>query len=341
MSFNHELDEALLRMAVLDAVRAPSSHNSQPWLFDVHDGALELRADRSRSLPVVDPDGRELVMSCGAALGHLCASLRHRGVRPHVELSPSPSEPELLARVSIAARISPMDEDDRLFQAIARRHTNRGVFERREVAIEAIVELRGAAEAEGAWLASIQEPPRRHALAALIAEADRAQWSDPLFRQELARWLRPSSGHVVDGLPSREVGSAGEGVGRMLSHLVPLVVRRFDRGDGEAAHDSELAEGAPLLSVLGVHDDDTRSWMIAGLALSRVLLHATALGLAASFLNQPVEVPWLRERLRTIVGIEGKPQLVLRFGYGKPSGATPRRPVSEVMVRELARQKVP
>lgn len=51
------------------AVRAPSSHNSQPWLFRVVGDTLELRADRGRRLPVVDPEDRELTISCGAALG--------------------------------------------------------------------------------------------------------------------------------------------------------------------------------------------------------------------------------------------------------------------------------
>ncbi|MGZ3419624.1 MAG: Acg family FMN-binding oxidoreductase [Polyangiales bacterium] len=328
MTFNHELDTALLRMAVRDAVHAPSSHNSQPWAFSVRDGQLELRADRKRVLPVVDPDGRELVISCGAALGHLCASLRHRGVRPHVELTPDPGDHDLLARVTIAARISPLEEDEELFHAIAARHTNRSAFERREIPLEAIVALRDSAEAEGAWLAAIQEPTRRHQLAALIAEGDRAQWSDPEFRKELAQWLRPNGTVAVDGLPSHEIGIDG----RLLSHLVPLVVRRFDRGDGEAAHDAELAEGAPLLAVLGATHDTTRDWMVAGLALSRVLLRATALGISASFLNQAIEVPRLREKVRSLVAITGQPLLILRFGYGRPAVASPRRPLSDVMV---------
>src|SRR5438094_3451657 len=66
------------------ALLAPSSHNSQPWLFHICKNTLELYADRRRACPVVDPGDRELIMSCGCALFHLrCdfASLHHEQAR--------------------------------------------------------------------------------------------------------------------------------------------------------------------------------------------------------------------------------------------------------------------
>ena len=61
--------DALLRSLVEYAALAPSGHNTQPWRFRLRGGGAELLADRTRALPVVDPDDRELVISCGAALG--------------------------------------------------------------------------------------------------------------------------------------------------------------------------------------------------------------------------------------------------------------------------------
>ena len=55
--------------AVAEAIRAPSSHNTQPWLFRIAGDHLGVMADRSRALPVADPQDRELVISCGAAIG--------------------------------------------------------------------------------------------------------------------------------------------------------------------------------------------------------------------------------------------------------------------------------
>ena len=50
----------LLKYAIL----APSSHNTQPWLFKIVDNnVIEVYADRTRALPVVDPEDRALTLS--------------------------------------------------------------------------------------------------------------------------------------------------------------------------------------------------------------------------------------------------------------------------------------
>src|SRR5690242_4716936 len=68
-----------LRAALGYAVLAPSSHNTQPWRFALREDSVEVYADRSRALRVVDPDGRELAISCGAALFHLRLAMRALG----------------------------------------------------------------------------------------------------------------------------------------------------------------------------------------------------------------------------------------------------------------------
>lgn len=75
------------------AIRAPSLRNSQPWLFTLRRGALELRADTSRHLPGTDPDTRQVLLSCGAALFGARLGVRSLGCLPHVDLLPEPSQP--------------------------------------------------------------------------------------------------------------------------------------------------------------------------------------------------------------------------------------------------------
>ena len=69
----------VFRWAVSYAVLAPSGHNTQPWRFRFDDDAIELHADRTRALPVIDPDDREMTISCGTALLHLRLALEHAG----------------------------------------------------------------------------------------------------------------------------------------------------------------------------------------------------------------------------------------------------------------------
>src|SRR5689334_8091394 len=94
------LTSADVRWVVAQAARAPSIHNTQPWVFSWDGRGFELHADTQRGLNAIDPDGRELVLSCGAALYNLRLALRKLGVDSTVTLLPVPGDPRLLARVS-------------------------------------------------------------------------------------------------------------------------------------------------------------------------------------------------------------------------------------------------
>ncbi len=321
------LDATFLRLVLRDAVRAPSSHNTQPWLFHVIDGTVELWADRSRSLPVADPHDRELTMSCGAALHHLRVAMRRAGYAPEVEMLAEPHRPDLLARVSIGRHNEPSKLDVVLANAIEQRHTNRGAFLPREIPPQHLIAVRDAAEAEGANLVIVPQA-KRHQLANLVAEGDRAQWHDSGFRRELAKWLRSNHDEKHrDGMPGYALG-----MGDAAAAFAPLVVRTFDRGDGVAAHDAELVEGAQALAVLFTSGDSVHDWLRAGQALSHLLLRATSLELAASFLNQPIEVEELRPAVAALIDQHSVPQLILRLGFPATSvQATPRRTVDDVL----------
>jgi hypothetical protein len=104
-----------------------------------------------------------------------------------------------------------------------------------------------------------------------------------------------------------------------------LTPRRFHDVAGERPFEQD-----PLVAMLTTHDDTVRDHLQAGQAMQRVLLTATVIGLATSFLSQPVEVPLTRAGLRALLAAPGHPQTVLRIGYGHPAGLTPRRPVSAV-----------
>lgn len=142
---------------------------------------------------------------------------------------------------------------------------------------------------------------------------------DPAYRAELESWMRPS--HEDEGTSAHE----------MLSRLAPLLLRSRAEAESHAARVQRLAEEAPLIVAITTRGDDELSWIGAGQALQRVLLTATAEGVSASFMNQPVEVRALREELRRLLGGAGHPQVVLRLGYGPPSSPSPRRSVDDVL----------
>ena len=309
------------------AVRAPSSHNSQPWRFELAaDGRLLVHADRSRALRVVDPDDRELVMSCGAALAHVGVALRHFGHAGDVVVFPDPGEPDLLATVGLGRPHQPTTDDHRLLTAIESRQTHRAAFASNAVSSRTLTRLGREAERFGVVM-TILTRPESAAVADLVGQGDRLQLGDRHFRRELAGWLRPNHTRRRDGMRGDSLGLGG-----LTSLLAPSIVARIDTGAGQARKDEALALAAPALVLLSTPRDTPEDWLAAGEAVAMVLLRATVHGMAASFLNQPIEVPTLRDRLRSLPGGDACPQLLLRVGYA-PTGDRPasRRPVVDVL----------
>jgi hypothetical protein len=309
------------------AVLAPSSHNSQPWLFHLQGAHLNLYADRSRACPAVDPLNRELLMSCGCALFHLRTAMRHFGHLGDVEILPDQNECDLVARLSLGSKGATSVEDELLFLAITKRRTNRQPFRDEPLPTSLLSALQKAAEKELATLKFAPDEETKHRLADLIAEGDRIQWSDKAFRHELAHWVHANHSKRRDGIPGY-----ARGIGSLISCAGPLVVRTFDMGEGQAATDHELASGSPALAVLLTEGDLRRDWISSGQALARVLLRARVEDVWASFLNQPTEVACLRMNVPHIIGSPGFPQAILRFGFGDDINPTPRRKVEDLLI---------
>lgn len=313
-----------LAFALNYAVLAPSSHNTQPWMFRIDGGNLALYADRTRALAVVDHADRELTISCGAALFALLTALRHFGFQAEVHTLPEPNQPDLLARVKLGRQHAASELEHRLFAAIAQRRTTRSAYEERSLPQALLDDLAGAAEQERAWLWHVRTE-QREAFAQLVAAADREQWSDPRVRRELAVWMHPNRSASKDGIPGTSIG-----LGDMMSSVAPIVMRTFDLGNGMAAKDRDIALGSPALVVIGTDGDNAADWLAAGQALMHVLLLAHVNGVTGSYLNQPNQLPHTRDQLRAMVANAFYPQLCLRLGYGPVVMPTPRRRGAEV-----------
>ncbi len=316
-----------LRSALDYAILAPSSHNTQPWLFKVKDSSIELYADKSRALKVIDPENRSLIMSCGAALYNLRLALRNLGYAEHTDLLPDADNPDFLAKVTLTGTTRANLEEKQLFETIPHRHTNRQPFEDAPLPDALISSLQLAAKLEGAELLVSSNITVREHVAQLVAEGDLIQLADPEFRKELIDWTHSNRSKSQDGIPGYALG-----FNDLASVVNPLIVRTFDIGKGKAAKDKQLATGSPALAVLYTKNDAIQDWILAGQALCKILLLARTHTVHASFLNQPIEVPELRIQLKESLNLEGFPHTILRLGYAREEKqATPRRKIDDVI----------
>ena len=313
------------------AGRAPSLHNTQPWRFRAYGNVVELIADRDRKLNRIDPAGREMLISCGAALYGLRLGLRKLGYIPKVELLPCPDAPELIGRVSTAGQAAVTRHEDELLASVYHRHTHRGPFTPGDVSSRLLAGLRMDAAAEQAELVVLDRPGQLDDLVDLVLRAAAEQAADPEVIAELSQWVRPAGTQFRDGIPAfarvqavSEAGPHGAGGG-----LGPGRLPQRDFGQPGTA---PLGGHSPALTaVLMTGTDSPIDWIRAGQALHRMLLHAATRWLFASLQSQPLESPALRAELAARLGLAGEPQLLLQFGRSNTAPATARRPVSETL----------
>jgi nitroreductase len=312
-----------VRFAVERALRAPSVHNTQPWLFETDGTTVRLRADRTRQLTALDPRGRELAQSLGAALLNLRVALAARSWRAVVERLPDPADPDLFAVVQVVPGRPETDLAD-LDPAISRRRTNRRRFEPEPVPDALLRRLATVAAEEQTHLVPVVTDDHRRLVARLTQQADAWQNADPAYRAELRRWTTRSE-RDRDGVPRSVVPRVDGGA----HDEVPL--RDFDT-TGEAQLPGETGSGVrQTLVLLTTPADDPLSWLRSGEAMERVLLELTQEGFVAGPLTQPIEVALTRSQLRSALSWGTHPQMLLRIGRAAGTPRTARRPSGEVL----------
>ncbi|WP_081898820.1 Acg family FMN-binding oxidoreductase [Herbidospora cretacea] len=311
--------------AVVEAATwAPSIHNSQPWSFAVDGEEIMLRSDTDRRLPVSDPQGREMTISCGAALFNLRTAVHAMGRRPLIRTLPDPDRPGLVATVRVGPAEPAPDEICALRDEIPRRRTHRGGFSGRPVPGDLVDRLVGLAAMENVRLRPLRSERAVRILAALTTAAQESQARDPGFEREMIRWgLRPGSprrdGVPADAYPRRDAQPDLE-----------FAPRDYSRGQGWGDDDGRPSETGVVV-LLTTAGDQPADWVRAGQALESVLLYASSLGVRAAFHTQTLEYPLLREFIRRQLCDGEQPQVILRLGY--PIGTSPavRRPLVEVL----------
>ncbi|MGH4011264.1 MAG: Acg family FMN-binding oxidoreductase [Pseudonocardiaceae bacterium] len=321
-----------LGMAVEHALRAPSVHNTQPWRWRIRPKAVELHADWNRHLPATDPDRRDLILSCGAALHHLRVACAARGLAVEVDRLPDPEDLGHLATVAIRPGQSD-PTDAALFPAIQRRRTERRRMSHRPVPASYLRTLTEQARRAGALLVPVTSALMRQRLTTTLTEAAHHQDVTPGYIAELQLWTRRYAA-ACDGVPATSVAPPPIG----LTGSSPL--RRFPHA--QLSQPRQLAGHGPAddaaeLLVIATAGDDSLDWLRAGEATSAVLLAATQLELATTPLSQAVEVELSRRELQQqVLHVPEHPQLIVRVGW-QASGAaelpvTPRRDLSSVLL---------
>jgi len=322
--------EEISRFVVEAAVHAPSVNNTQPWWFSSGDREIGVHADVERRLKVADPDGREMMISCGAAVFTARVALRYLGFVPKVRVLPDPDLPNLVARIGYGSdQAPPVDYERQLFAEIPRRRSHRGGFDAEPLPDGLLAALRDEASREGATLRVMGEEGQRLALSAVVEAADWALRLDAARVKEGAKWAPPPGSPRRDGVPATAYPA------RQERTEPSFPARDFAHGHGwglPPAGQGAVPRSAGLVTVLTTAADEAADWVNAGQALQRVLLLASSGGVSAALHSQPLEVIQLRDFIAVTLCEGASPQMIARFGTTGQASVSVRRRVDEVLL---------
>jgi hypothetical protein len=307
------LQRELVRCATL----AANGHNTQPWKFVLSPGAIALRPDLTRRTPVVDPDEHHLWVSLGCATENLVLA-----AAALVAFGPQGAQVSLDDTTPVRSL---------LVNAIFQRQCTRAEYDGRPMPSDVLRELERAAARGGVRMLMLTEPAKIEGVLDYVTQGSSAQIRSSAFVNELKSWIRFNEADALatgDGLFSRLTGNPT--LPRSLANVL------FSRLLSEKSENDKCAR--QLRSSAGVavfvgERAGPASWFEVGRAYERFALTATVLGVRTAFVNQPVEVPFVRTQFGQWLGLGSqRPDLVVRFGHGPQLPYSLRRPLADVIV---------
>lgn len=313
----------LIRYATL----AASGHNTQPWLFRENAQAIAVLPDFSRRTPVVDPDDHHLYVSLGCAMENLEIAARATGRSGEVVVEGEGGATFIFSPQPGTA--DPLTAE--LFRAIPVRQSTRSLYDGTTVSTADIQRLSTGVTVEDVDIVLLTERPAIDRVRDLVIAGNDAQMADPAFLRELKDWLRFSPSAAMetgDGLYAPASGNPP-----LPEWLGPIAFDLAFKPASEADKYARQMDSSAGVAVFAARDEGPAGWIAVGRACQRFCLTATALGLKTAFVNQPVEVPELRDDMAELAGLGSRrTDIVLRFGHAPEMPYSPRRPVDAVLM---------
>lgn len=323
---HHELADAAhnYKNLIRYATMAASSHNTQPWRFQLEPGRVTIFPDFTRRCPAVDPDDHHLYASLGCAAANLVEAASAAGLRSQIHFDEASSGLVIDFESALVSRSA-------LFDAIPNRQCSRTTYDGTEIDPQELQQLKIAGTGEGVSLMFLIGEEKLKGVTEFVTKGNVAQMTDAQWVNELKHWIRFSGSHAVstgDGLFGRSMGSPGapKWLGNLILRFALSPKRQNEKDTKNILSSSGVA-------VFYSDSDDRAHWIEAGRCYERFALQAEALNIRTAFINPPVEVVELRSQFASWLDIgDRRPDLVVRFGRGPKMPPSLRRPVEAVII---------
>mgnify|MGYP000294122482 CR=1 FL=1 len=307
------------------ATKAPSGHNTQPWLFKTGDQSIEIHPDFEKSLKIVDPDHRELFISLGCALENLCLAASAKGYN----CEPSISEEGI---ITVHLTKNHASKERPLFQQIPVRQTNRGKYNGQMIDAETFEQLRNIECFPGTNFHFYKNGESGfNTIKDFVVRGNILQMQDKNFTDELISWMRLNKKQSLstrDGLSYAVFGAPS-----MPAFISRPIIRGALTPDKQNKGDIKKMQSSSHFVLFTTRSNSHQEWINLGRTLQQFLLQSTQWGIAHAYMNQPCELKELTEEMKTSLEMDNEhPAILLRAGYAEKAPYSLRKRVEEVVM---------
>jgi hypothetical protein len=314
---------------VQEARRAPSPHNTQPWLVDaVDDRHASVRTRAERLLPVEDPDYAFLTCGVGIYVEALRVAAAARGLELTDELVGPAGEDALVARLELA---DARTRDEEALVQLRRRRTSRLPYDGRPVPEDVLDVLLADASRFGHAFTASADPAFVRWVVELNAATLFYDLAEDDRRAEIRHWTRTSEREAqakADGFSPRCMGFNGLLTRAFFDHhwlvrpVEPLLRRLYLR----------QTRGTATVGWVAGPWGSPREWYDAGRMLLRLWLAATRQGVVLQPFGSVITNPTAHARLEERIPVMEQPVwLLMRLGYSAEPPQSARLPVRELL----------
>lgn len=315
-----------LEFLVLLATFAPSSHNTQPWLFEVSETAIKVKANFDRKLPYSDENNRQLFLSIGAAIENLVQASQSLGLQFTIQNN-FDFDNNLIFTINYQS-LEPSSIDQLAFDNLVNRKTNRLHFDTKEID-RSILDNLASKCLDGITSTFIDDELKKTSMIKIVSQSVKEAFADKKFTSELSHWIRPSSVKYRDGMPGYTLG-----VPKLISYLLPFAVKYFNLQTFQSKMHEHWLAHAPVYGVISSDQDNPEAWVKAGISFERIALSAEGLGLRIGIMGAPIEIGDNYKHVQELLGISSRPQMFFRIGYGPDMPHfSPRIDLQQVIIK--------
>jgi len=330
MSWNIRLDdfpeqakiEEQIRFILSLAILAPSTHNSQPWLFRLKENVCDVYADMKIKLPESDKTGRDLFISLGCLAEHINQVGRYYGLIPEIHfLNNLPPEP--IFKVTFIRGSRELDFKSHI-EAILTRINVRGLFDRKDVAPELLEHLSAKFSDSVVGVNILAGYEKTKIFGKITARAIAEAHLNKNFRIELSQWMRHSLTKKLTGLVGYNLR-----IPFILSFIFPPLIKRMNLGKVFAQLNYRAIASASAVGILTTTEDSHLAWWEVGRKFQALNLYLNSQGIRTSIYVGSIEIGNNRQSVQQLINTTKLPQFSFVFGYMKGNFKhSPRQPLA-------------